>query len=475
MSEYVAHCRLKAHLSGTAVRLSRTRNFSVSDLPLVLIPIQMSGEAPALFALGVGDLAGNLNVFTCPNPPDRGRQYDFLAQASTAIKAVIDQWQADRFLIPQIICQSDSAATLMLAVIDRMAYYVNPADPMAPLVKDVGRIMVFFDRRFERTDSAAVLSAPKAVCTLYATGQDPHADTHLGALVEWLQPDDGKIIARVKTAESLSASASTDPAFDNEVLVPLVSSFYQADRNGDAAAADHAKQRIHDTLEAEVRRRYELILQAMTAVTAIPETAPAYSVSVTERERFDQHVSYVNGNLPLPRGFSASSGMVEFVHREVSHREVEVQGIQARGRQRAEARLSGEILHGTIVSRRDAKQGRATIIEYDVVTAQDRLRMRPGTSLTLMDNGTKFEFRVVGLQRQTGGSLITLLMSAGMRKAGQPVVGEAVEFGPKSYFSRRTQHARDRINSAGVHPTVAGPGVRGTDYLTIVAGLEARP
>lgn len=154
MSEYVAHCRLKAHLSGTAVLLSRTRNFSVSDLPLVLIPIQMSGEAPALFALGVGDLAGNLDVYTCPNPPDRGCQYDFLAQAATAIKTVIDQWYADMCLTPQVICQSDAAATLMLAAIDRMAY-VNPADPIPPIVKDVGRIMAFFDQRFERTDSAA--------------------------------------------------------------------------------------------------------------------------------------------------------------------------------------------------------------------------------------------------------------------------------------------------------------------------------
>jgi hypothetical protein len=152
-----------------------------------------------------------------------------------------------------------------------------------------------------------------------------------------------------------------------------------------------------------------------------------------------------------------------------------VQALQARGRRRAEARLSGEILHGTIVARRQAKRGRATIIDYDVTTQQDRLRIRPGTDLTLMDNAVNFEFTVEALQRRAGRSLITLRMTAGMRKAGQPSLGQTVELGPKSYFSRRIQHARARIDAAGVHPTVTGPGAGGRDYLAIIAGLEAMP
>jgi hypothetical protein len=65
-------------------------------------------------------------------------------------------------------------------------------------------------------------------------------------------------------------------------------------------------------------------------------------------------------------------------------------------------------------------------------------------------------------------------MVAGMTKVGQPVIGQDVEFGPMFYFSRRTQHARDRISNAGAHPAVSGPGIRGTNYLTIIAGLEGR-
>jgi hypothetical protein len=74
----------------------------------------------------------------------------------------------------------------------------------------MGRILTFFDRRFERADSAAALPATEAVSSLYATGQDPHADTHLGALVEWLRPADGQIAARVQAAERLTASVPAD-------------------------------------------------------------------------------------------------------------------------------------------------------------------------------------------------------------------------------------------------------------------------
>src|SRR5262249_3979464 len=192
----------------------------------------------------------------------------------------------------------------------------------------------------------------------------------------------------------------------------------------------------------------------------------------TDRDRFDYHVAYVAADPRLARGFPGTSGVVEFVFREVAYRETEVQAIQAPGRQRAEARLNGEVLHGAVVARREGRNGRSRIINYEVLTHQDRLRVRPGTELVLMDNAAGFAFRVEGLERRGGAAVATLQMIAGMTKTGQPLVGQNVEFGPKAYFSRRTQHASDRINNAGAHPTVAGPGIRGADYLKLIARLE---
>lgn len=63
---------------------------------------------------------------------------------------------------------------------------------------------------------------PEAICALYATGQDDHADTHLGAVLEWLKPADGQVYDRILEAESQPTSTATDPRLDNEKLVPLV-------------------------------------------------------------------------------------------------------------------------------------------------------------------------------------------------------------------------------------------------------------
>jgi hypothetical protein len=62
-----------------------------------------------------------------------------------------------------------------------------------------------------------------------------------------------------------------------------------------------------------------------------------------------------------------------------------------------------------------------------------------------------------------------------MTKAGQPAIGDEVELGPPSRFSRRGQNARGRLQNVGVHPTVSGPGTRGADYLAVVAQLEGQP
>jgi hypothetical protein len=474
VSELVAYCRLRALLSGTAVRLSATRNVPISELPLVCIPVQMAGEAPALFAIGIGDLAGNLEIFTCPHPTSHQYQYGLLADVAYKIGETIEQWNANPHLMPQIVAQSAAATTLMLAVIDRMAYIVDPKEPHLERIRAVGRSLAYFDRRFERPDSAANLAATTTVTEHYATGQDPHADQHLGALVEWLKDPDSNVRARVREAEQLPVSVSTDPGRDNEHLVPMVEQFVAAERAGNKDLAKMIRERIHAELVPEVTRRYQLVLEAMRAVTAVPETAYARMVAGNDRRAFDEFQAYVANNPGLPRGFHGTTGHVEFIFRELAQRQAESSALQAQGRYRAEARLNGEVLHGRVIDRRCRRAGLARLIDYDVRTDQDRLRIREGEEIELMDHPGNFVFRVEHLERDGPGTRITLRMVAGMTKPDQPAVGQLIEFRPKPYFSRRGQHARDRIVNAGMHPQVAGPGAGGTDFLAVVAAMEKK-
>lgn len=471
MSELAVFARLKAYLAGEAVRLGNTRNIPISGRPLVLVPIQMAGEAPALLAIGIGDLESNLTVYSCPNPTNRDHQYALLGNMARAIHQAFEGWRAGPTLMPQVICQSDAALSLILAVVDRMAY-VDSGNPTTSVIRDVGRQLAFFDKRFERADSAAIISATALVTKLYATGQDPYADTHLGTVVEWLKPADGCILERVEAAERQSASISTDPVIDNTLLDPLVNSFFRAERNADRRSAASVRRRIHAVLKPEVERRYRLIQEAMAAVRTIPETPLAQMTANSDRQNFDRHVAYVTSSPGLRRGFSGDSGFVEYINRDVAHRDHQADSIHANGRERAEARISGVVLHGKVIARRERRHGRRRIIECDILTAQQRMRARAGLELQLLDNPDGFSFRVETIERQPAGVVVTLRMMVGMSKGGQPAVSDIVVLGPQKHFSQRTRHARDRLASAGTHITVAGPGSTDRDYLAIVSSLE---
>jgi hypothetical protein len=213
--------RLLAQECGEAVQISRERGYPISNRPLVMIPIVMAGEAPALFALGIGDGGKSCRVHVCAEPRNRDQQYDMLERAVPGMQAILTAWEKNSALMPQVITSSRDASRMCLATIQRMAYAPRP------VLKKVGRQLFWLDRRHEQPDSACVLSMPAAICELYATGQDDHADSHLGALLEWLKPADGQIYDRIMEAEDRAASTSTHPRLDNEKLVPLLDALSQ--------------------------------------------------------------------------------------------------------------------------------------------------------------------------------------------------------------------------------------------------------
>src|SRR5262249_13013020 len=147
----------------------------------------------------------------------RDQQYAMLSRAGVDMQSVLDAWRNNPGLYPQVITSSRDASRICLATIHRMTYASQHAE-----LQRVGRPLHWLGRVFERTDSAALLDMPAAVCQLFATGQDDHADAHLGAVLEWLKPADGRIYDRIIEAESYPASTATDPALDNKRLVPLV-------------------------------------------------------------------------------------------------------------------------------------------------------------------------------------------------------------------------------------------------------------
>jgi len=152
-------------------------------------------------------------------------------------KAILRAWDTNPGVLPQVATSSREALRVCLATFHRMTYA-----PQAAL-SSVGRELHWLDRVFEQPGSGALLSMAAAICELYATGQDDHADAHRGVVMEWLKPADGRIYDRVLQAENSPVSTSTHPRLDNKELVPRVDALGKAERAGNVSAAKPTSQR----------------------------------------------------------------------------------------------------------------------------------------------------------------------------------------------------------------------------------------
>src|SRR5262245_49648728 len=126
MNELKVVARLTAQERGEAVPLTRERPYPISDRPMVMIPIVMAGESPVLFALGIADGRMVCRVHVCAEPRNRDQQYAMLGRAAVDMQTVLDAWQSDPTLYPQVITPSRDASRICLATIHRMTYAQQP-------------------------------------------------------------------------------------------------------------------------------------------------------------------------------------------------------------------------------------------------------------------------------------------------------------------------------------------------------------
>jgi hypothetical protein len=197
-------------------------------------------------------------------------------------------------------------------------------------------------------------------------------DAHLGVLLEWLKPTDGRIYDRILQAESFPVSTATDPQLDNEKLVPMVESLGQAEETGDNASEARLRDEIEKILHVEVGRRYGLICEAIRRCRRFPASAAAEHIQREDRAQYDRHLTYVAdpGN-HLAAVLSGNAATGEFLSRELNADHVERLAIRSVSGTRSTARLAGDVLVGQVTSRRASKFGRTTTVQYEVRTSQD--------------------------------------------------------------------------------------------------------
>jgi hypothetical protein len=335
MNELKVVARLLAQERGEAVRLTRERSYPLSDQPMVLVPIVMAGASPSLFALGIGDGIKPCHVHVCAEPRNRDQQYETLSRAASDMERFLHVWETDPEVMPQLITSGADASRLCLVTIHRMTYAQDLR------IRLVGRRLHWLDRVFEQPESTALLDMPRAICELFATGQDECADAHLGAVLEWLKPADGQIYDRVLRVEDSPVSTATDPRLDNGKLIPLLQAVGQAEEKGDSSSSNRRRAEIKRIFHEEVGRRYDLIRQALSVCRRFPGSAGADYIQHQDRARYERNLAYVaNPENLLATGLSSNAATSTFLARELRAEHLEGLMLRSVSGLRSVARLS---------------------------------------------------------------------------------------------------------------------------------------
>jgi hypothetical protein len=474
MSEMVAVGKLLAQNAGAAIEITRERGFPVSAKPLVLIPIVMAGESPALFGLGVGDGRGPVRAFVCANPVNRDEQYTMLAAALAAAEPTVLSWEVSQNEVPQIVVTGGDSARLVLGIIDRCVYSRRP-----DLVQ-VSRRLAWFDKRSDCPDSASMLVLPMALATCLATGQDEFGDQHLGAFLEWCAPPDGRIWDRVASAEQLSASGATSPEFDRQQLAPRVEEYTSALAAGDAKGAARAKKAIADLIGGEISRRYRLAREALKQLRRFPEGAVAQDIASEDRAGYLEHVTYVADPVNnLRRSLTTEMQTTEFMSREFAVDRITGLSIRSVSGAYAKAQLAGDLLEGVVTTSDQQKIGRKTIVTQTIASSQ-HLSLRSGDKLSLLRDD-RFTYRVIDLVvcPSTGDMLVRTEVIAGKTLPGLPSIGDTAALAPpvrdRAALGRARTIAWTRMRSCPVPVQATGTVQVREDLASQVAALRGKP
>jgi len=237
------------------------------------------------------------------------------------------------------------------------------------------------------------------------------------------------------------------------------------------------RSEIEQILRGEVEHRYRLISDALAICRRFPASVAAEHIGQQDRGRHDRnHVYVADPQNQLAARLSGDAATAEFLSRELNAEHLEGLKVRSVSGARGAARLSGDILIGDVVDRWIQKVPYKTLVHYRVRTGQDRISIRRGDKLTLIDDDT-FTFVVSDLELGVSGeTLATLDLTAGKRKPGQPVVGDHVELteplGSIESISRTMGLAHDRLRTKPQPGPIGGQLAVRRDYLSGIKALR---
>jgi hypothetical protein len=244
----------------------------------------------------------------------------------------------------------------------------------------LGRWLTFFANAAELPGSSLLLNAVQALGLHWASGQSSAEDAQLAALLGWIDPPPGSTGAEAaRAAEDPAvtppAGPATDPAFDNQVLAPLLS----------AAAPDVAA--LTEVLRAQLMPTWHLMWRALDLLRELPAGARVAGRWDADRDSYSGFVQHLaEGGPPQPRRDGAVAAAARLHRLENAATRFAVQRAFDDPLVMAEHRLTGAAFAGDVTlakaDRVDDSGKRPVLRPRIMVVTAEPVRVEAGATLT---------------------------------------------------------------------------------------------
>jgi hypothetical protein len=395
--------RAVAAHAGHAQPTKTRRHVHLSSRPLMLIPLQLAGEACAPLAVMVGDDRDKPLQLVVYEPRDRTRRFEFAADLAETVLAYLDGYataepdDAQPYPdAPQLLVPNAGGVAFIRLLGRSTRFRRTEGDYAVPAaVPQLGRWLSYYAQRAEATGSALLVPLTAALADHWATGQSAVEDANLAALLSWIDPPDGMTgpeAARLAEdpVRCPPAGPATDPTFDNEVLDHLVRAVSDAAGTGGGAALARARAAMDAALRSQLELTWELAWRSVDLLRALPEAASVQERWKSDRWSFTGQVDWVReGGAPQPRRDGAVAAARRLARLEREQQRLAVQRAYDDPLVMAEYRLTGEAFVGTVMAadpaRLDTEGKRAKLRPWITVRTMDEVVLDTGTVLRSPD------------------------------------------------------------------------------------------
>ncbi|PDW05115.1 hypothetical protein [Candidatus Viridilinea mediisalina] len=404
--------RLLAYQSGRAIPIRRSSALIADPSPtFAIVPIRMVAEQ-VVYALAYGDPEGEPEVVLTWNPLDRDASF------MEPFAATLDRYLSDCVIAGEMprIWLAHAAALEVIALLGHR-YRTNRS--VGPELQRMGAQCRLLAEETTFAGQQIVAIAGSLLASHVATGQSPSEDLHLGALLAWIDPPAGTVVADAAAQAALApAAAMLDRAADDRV--EQLRARVARGRLREPSARVEAEAIIRE----EALREWALLVRARRAFWGLGLTQGTELTKLTAEsfKRVAWQIDRNYGNPARPRSLAQRLDELTYAKELTAYADVADDPIN-----RAAALNAGRVLDAVVFQRDQPRRG-FNPCTLTLETRQNALRIRPGTQLQL--RGSRVFGRITEVREVNAGQAtqLTLVVTNGVRNPQLPTPGQRTEW-----------------------------------------------